>query len=217
MALTGLILIAFLLMHMIGNLKMFLGQTDFNEYAAWLKVEVMVPFLPHGFFIWIFRAVILACVVLHMYSAIRLWARAKRATPNNYEAKRRLAQTYSARTMRWGGLILAGLLLWHLCQFTIAPNLLDPAVTMTAHGALDPYTMVKVAFSQWFFVALYAIWMVAVCMHIRHGFWSACTTLGANTSPKAQMVLNGCAWLVAVLIFFGFMIMPVADLLGGIN
>ena len=217
MAVTGLILIAFLLMHMIGNLKMFLGPTDFNEYASWLKVLVLTPVLPHGFFIWIFRAALLACVVLHMYAAISLWARAKRATPTTYEAKRRLAQTYSARTMRWGGLILAGLLLWHLCQFTVVPSLIDPAVQMTWHGAENPYAMVQAAFGQWYFVALYAVWMVAVCMHIRHGFWSAFTTLGANTSPKAQEVLNGCAWVAAVLIFFGFMIMPVAALLGGIN
>jgi len=217
MAVTGLILIAFLLMHMIGNLKMFLGAVDFNEYAGWLKELVLTPFLPHGFFIWIFRAVLLLCIVLHMYSAITLWLRAKRATPATYEARKRLAQTYAARTMRWGGVILAGLVIWHLVQFTIIPNVFTPQAATSYNGEHDAYTMVQLTFHQWYFVVLYAIWMAVVCLHIRHGFWSAFTTLGANTSLKAQAVLNACAWAVAVLLFCGFMIMPVADLLGGIG
>jgi len=217
MAVTGLILITFLLMHMIGNLKMFLGQEHFNDYANWLKELVLTPFLPEGFFIWIFRAVLLACIVLHMYSAIVLWLRAKRATPSTYEARRRLAQTYSARTMRWGGVILAGLVIWHLLQFTIIPNTFTPAAATTYKGGHDPFTMVLITFQSPLFVALYAVWMAVVCLHIRHGFWSAFTTLGANTSLKAQAVLNACAWFVAALLFCGFMIMPVADLLGGIG
>jgi len=217
MAVTGLILIVFLLMHMIGNLKMFLGQDDFNTYANWLKELVLTPFLPEGFFIWIFRFVLLLCIVLHMYSAIRLWLRAKRATPSTYEAKKRLAQTYSSRTMRWGGVILAGLVLWHLTQFTIVPNLFTPQAASSWNGDHDPYTMVAATFGQWYFVLLYAIWMAVVCLHIRHGFWSAFTTLGANTSLRAQAVLNGCSWFAAVLLFCGFMIMPVVVLLGGIH
>jgi len=218
MAVTGLILIVFLLMHMIGNLKMFLGQTEFDDYANWLKVLVLTPFLPEGFFIWIFRVVLLLCIVLHMYSAIRLWLRAKRATPNTYEAKRRLAQTYSSRTMRWGGVILAGLLIFHLLMFTIIPSAFyAQATTLAVGGATDPYTMVAFEFKQWYFVLIYAVWMAVVCLHIRHGFWSAFTTLGANTSKRAEAVLNGCSWVVAVLLFVGFMIMPVVDVLGGIH
>ena len=204
MAVTGLVLVAFLLLHMFGNLKMFLGAETFNEYAEWLKRDVGHPFLPYDWFIWIFRAVLLACVVLHVYAALRLWMRARRATPTAYVVKKRLKQTYSSRMMRWGGVILAGILLWHLWQFTLAPS-----------GA-TPYDSVMAAFGEWYFVLLYAIWMVAVCMHIRHGFWSAFTTLGANTSPKAEAVLNGCAWVAALLLYFGFMVMPVAVLFGGI-
>ena len=79
------------------------------------------------------------------------------------------------------------------------------------------YKMVIGEFSQWWMVLIYAVWMVAVCMHIRHGFWSAFATLGANTSAKARAVLNGCAWAVALLLFIGFMIMPVAVLFGWIS
>ena len=211
MALTGLIMVGFLLMHMYGNLKMFLGPEAFDHYAEWLKGDILYPIVPSGWFIWIFRAVMVAAVVLHVVSAVTLWRRAKIANPAGYEAKRRLAQTYSARTMRWGGVILAGLLIFHLLQFTVRATLVAAAQNAT------PYDMVIAEFRLWWMVVVYAIWMVAVCMHIRHGFWSAFTTLGANTSLKAQRVLNGCAWVVALLLYIGFMIMPVAVLTGVLN
>jgi succinate dehydrogenase cytochrome b subunit len=220
MAVTGLVLIGFLLVHMFGNLKMFIGEEAFNHYAEWLKGlsedgGILYPLVPAGWFIWIFRAVLLAAVVLHVYSAATLWKRALAANPSTYEAKRKLAQTYSARTMRWGGIILAGVLIFHLAQFTVHAALVAGDYGTTY--ADSAYKMVIGEFSQWWMVLIYAVWMVAVCMHIRHGFWSAFATLGANTSAKARAVLNGCAWAVALLLFIGFMIMPVAVLFGWIS
>lgn len=210
MAVTGLMLIAFLLMHMYGNLKMFLGPEAFDHYAEWLKGDILYPLVPKGWFIWIFRAVMLAAIVLHIYSAATLWKRALAANPTTYEAKRKLAQTYSARTMRWGGIILAGLLIFHLAQFTVHSALVAGPFT-------SPYEMVVGEFQIWWMVLIYALWMVTVCMHVRHGFWSAFATLGANTSAKARAVLNGCAWAVALILYIGFMIMPVAVLFGWIG
>jgi succinate dehydrogenase / fumarate reductase cytochrome b subunit len=220
MAVTGLLLIAFLLMHMFGNLKMFIGEEAFNHYAEWLKGlsddgGILYPILPRGWFIWVFRAVLLAAVVLHIYSAAKLWRRAKAASPSTYEAKRRLAQTYSARTMRWGGIILAGLLIFHLAQFTVHAALTNGTFASTYQSSA--YKMVVGEFSQWWMVLVYAIWMVAVCMHIRHGFWSAFATLGANTSPRAKVILDACAWAIALVLFIGFMMMPVAVLFGWIH
>ncbi len=211
MAITGLIMVGFLLMHMYGNLKMFLGPEAFNHYAEWLKGDILYPIMPKGWFIWLFRLVMVAAIVLHIYSAVTLWRRAKIANPDTYEAKRKLAQTYSARTMRWGGIIVATGLIYHLLQFTVRATLVTSSATAT------PYDMVIAEFGNWWLVVGYAIWMVAVCMHIRHGFWSAFTTLGANTSLKAQRVLNGCAWVIAILLYIGFMIMPVAVLTGVLN
>lgn len=210
MAVTGLMLIAFLLMHMYGNLKMFLGPEAFDHYAEWLKGDILYPLVPKGWFIWIFRAVMLAAIVLHIYSAATLWKRALAANPTTYEAKRKLAQTYSARTMRWGGIILAGLLIFHLAQFTVHSALVAGPFT-------SPYEMVVGEFQIWWMVLIYALWMVTVCMHVRHGFWSAFATLGAKTSAKARAVLNGCAWAVALILYIGFMIMPVAVLFGWIG
>ncbi len=211
MAVTGLILIGFLLMHMYGNLKMFMGADAFDHYAEWLKGDILYPIVPKGWFIWIFRMVMLAAIVLHIYSAASLWKRALAANPSTYEAKRKLAQTYSARTMRWGGIILGGVLIFHLLQFTVRATLVNAPADAT------PYDMVVGEFSVWWLVVVYAVWMVAVCMHVRHGFWSAFATLGANTSATARTVLNGCAWAVALILYIGFMIMPVAVLFGWIQ
>jgi len=208
MALTGLIMIGFLLVHMYGNLKAFLGAEEFNHYAHWLKSDILYPLIPEGWFIWIFRAFMVAAILLHIYSAGTLWRRAKAANPTSYEAKKTLAQTYAARTMRWGGVILAGFLVFHLLQFTVQSTL------VAADAGSEPYDLVVAEFSVWWMVLAYGLWLITVCMHIRHGFWSAFTTLGANTSAKARTVLNGCAWLVAILLYIGFMIMPVAVLTG---
>ena len=211
MAITGLVMVGFLLMHMYGNLKMFNGPEAFDGYAHWLKGDILYPIVPKGTFIWIFRAFMVLSIVVHIYCALTLWQRARVANPQTYEAKRQLAQTYSARTMRWGGIILAGFLVFHLLQFTVRSSLVAASPDATA------YDMVIGEFRVWWLVAFYALWMVAVSMHVRHGFWSAFATLGANTSEKSQAVLNGCAWVVALLIYFGFMIMPLAVLTGVLN
>jgi succinate dehydrogenase cytochrome b subunit len=211
MAITGLILIGFLLVHMYGNLKMFLGAESFDHYAEWLKGDILYPLIPKGWFIWLFRAFMVAAIALHIYSAATLWRRARAANPTAYSAKKTLAQTYSARTMRWGGIILLGLLIFHLAQFTVKSALISSPANAS------PYDMVVAEFSVWWLVVVYALWLVTVCMHVRHGMWSAFATLGANTSAKARVVLNGCAWAVALILYIGFMIMPVAVLFGWIS
>ena len=220
MAITGLVLIGFLLMHMYGNLKVFLGQEAFDHYAHWLKYDahpedgidvILYPLIPNGWFIWLFRAVMLFAIVAHMYSALILTQRAQAARGTKYVKITRLQQTYSARTMRWGGVILAGFLIFHLLQFTA--TLVTPGFTAGA----APYQMVVGSFRIWWVLVAYALWMVTVCMHVRHGFWSAFTTLGANTSARAREVLNGCAWVAAILLYLGFMVMPVAVFLGWVQ
>ena len=210
MAVTGLIMIGFLLMHMYGNLKMFLGAEAFDHYAHWLKGAtddggILYPILPAGWFIWIFRLVLVASVILHIWSAASLSAKTLANRGDKYAVTKRKAQTYSARTMRWGGVIVAAFLIFHLIQFTIVPG--------SFGGSGDePHTMVVAGFQQWWMVVLYAICMVLVCMHVRHGFWSAFATLGGNLSAKSFNLLNGLAYLVAGILFVGFMIMPLAVL-----
>jgi succinate dehydrogenase / fumarate reductase, cytochrome b subunit len=215
MAVTGLIMIGFLLMHMYGNLKAFSGAGAFDHYAHWLKGAtedggILYPMLPEGWFLWLFRAVLVLAVVLHFWAAVSLWNKSAKAAGRGYRRKVRVAQTYSARTMRWGGVIVLAFLIFHLLQFTITPGTFhaDPS---------SPYSMVVASFSQVWMVALYAICMVLVCMHIRHGFWSAFATLGMNMSARSRSILNGLAYFVAVVLYVGFMVMPLAVLFGWIR
>ena len=200
MAVTGLYLVLFLLMHMWGNLKMFLGPEAFNHYAEWLKSDLLYPIVPHGWFIWIFRFSLVAAIGLHMWSALVLTGRSH-AGRGHYQRTDRRAQTYSARTMRWGGVIILVFVIFHLIQFTIVPGILG------GH-ANHPHTMVLAGFQQWWITAFYAFSILLVCMHIRHGLWSAFATLGVNLSAISRKWLNIIALVVSVALYAGFMIMP---------
>ncbi len=211
MAITGLIMVGFLLMHMYGNLKVFMGAEAFNHYAHWLKGDILYPLVPSGWFIWIFRVFLLVAIVAHIWSAAVLTGRAHAARSSKYVTTKRLSQTYAARTMRWGGVILAGFLVFHLLQFTAQ------VVTTGFRAGSEPYDMVIASFSQWWVTLAYLVWVAIVCLHVRHGVWSALTTLGANTSPKARGFLNGLAWVIAIVLFVGFMIMPLAVQFGWVK
>ncbi|MDR0960894.1 MAG: succinate dehydrogenase cytochrome b subunit [Propionibacteriaceae bacterium] len=214
MAVTGLVLITFLLFHMFGNLKMFVDAEAYNHYASWLHDDILYPILPHGWFIWIFRVVLLACLVGHVYCAASLWRAARHARSSKYvHAAHRPEQTYAARTMRVGGVILLLLVIFHLLMFTTR------SVQIGFDSASTPYEMMIGAFSleNWWVVLIYAIFVGVVCMHVRHGFWSAFTTLGANVGPNARIALNCLAYFVAVLLFVGFMLPPVAIMFGMVN
>jgi len=218
MAVSGLIMIVFLLVHMYGNLKMFVSPEAYDHYAHWLKGlaengidhegGIMYPLMPAGQFIIVFRAVMLVAVGAHVWAAATLSRQTIANRGDKYVNYKRQASTYSVRTMRWGGVIVLAFIIFHLLQFTIIPAQFgetDPA---------KPSVMVHYAFEQWWMVLIYAICMVLICMHVRHGFFSAFNTLGGNTSPNARKVLNVLGIIVAVALFVGFMSMPLAILIG---
>ena len=209
MAVTGLVLICFLLMHMFGNLKIFIGRDEYNHYAGWLKQDLLYPILPEGWFIWIFRAFLLACLVIHIWCMALLWQARLHGRGSKYVKTRRREHTWSSKIMRWGGMTLATLLLFHLLMFTTGT--ITPGFT---YAESDPYSMFIGAFSVWWMVLCYVVFIGLVCMHVRHGFWSAFTTLGANVSAKARIVLDSLAYFIAALIFVGFIIPPLAVLFG---
>ena len=225
MAITGLCLIGFLLMHMFGNLKVFIGPDAYNHYADWLKGElndnvggILEPLLPHGWFIWIFRIFMVACLVLHVYCALKVWrasVHGRGATQGKkYTRVHRPERTIAVRFMRWGGVTLLLLLILHLLMFT------TKSVRFGAfESSARPFDMFTASFSSstWYIFVIYVVFMAAVGLHVRHGFYSAFTTLGANVSERAREVLNGLAYFVATLVFVGFLLPPVASVLGFIN
>jgi len=209
MAVTGLILVAFLLLHMFGNLKLLLndGGVEFNAYSDILK-NLLYPVLPHMFFLWCFRILLTVSVVLHIWSAFKLAGR-RRANvgSDRYAVTRRMQhseRSYAARTMLWGGIIIVLFVIMHLLQFTA--QVLKFGYKTGAK--LDPYHAVLAGFSQWWVVLIYLVSMLAVCVHISHGFYSAFATLGGTTTDSSKRVMRVLSYIVAALLFVGFMIPP---------
>jgi succinate dehydrogenase / fumarate reductase, cytochrome b subunit len=211
MAISGLIMVGYLIAHMYGNLKLYAGKAAFDEYAHHLR-EMGEPILPHTGLLWIIRVVLLVSVIAHAYAAIALWGRARRArggTKRYYtsKAKSGVQRTYASFTLRWGGLVILLFVVYHLLHLTA--NVIAPG------GAADsPYQRVVNGFSIWWVVLSYTIAMLAVGFHLRHGMWSALTTLGANTGPKARRRLNLLAYVVAYGVTIGFLLPPFSILIG---
>nr|WP_084707643.1 MULTISPECIES: succinate dehydrogenase cytochrome b subunit [Aestuariimicrobium] len=208
MAITGLLLVGFLLAHMFGNFKMLLPDDgkEFNAYSHWLR-DFGYPAIPHTVFLWIFRIVLLLSVFLHMYSAFKLRVRAAANTGGSrYVVKRNMEKSYAARTMIWGGIIIVLFVIMHILQYTAQVLKFGYA---SGVSTLEPYDRVLAGFSQWWVVLIYAIAMGAVCMHLWHGVWSALATLGVQVSAASRKVLKAVAYVISVGLFLGFMIPPV--------
>jgi succinate dehydrogenase / fumarate reductase, cytochrome b subunit len=214
MAVTGLILIGYLLAHMYGNFKIFAGPVAFNEYAHHLRT-LGQPILPYSGALWVIRVVLIASVVAHMYAAFSLWSRAHKArggTRRYYSNKSRtgVQRTYASFTLRWGGVVILLFVIYHLLHLTW--NTIHPG-----GAAAEPYDRVVNGFQIWSVVLAYTIAMIAVGLHVRHGTWSALTTLGANTSSLARQRLNFLAYAMAGVITIGFLLPPFAILFGFVS
>jgi succinate dehydrogenase / fumarate reductase cytochrome b subunit len=207
MAVTGLVFIGYVLLHMYGNLKVFAGHDAFNEYAHHLRV-FGEPMLPRTGLLWIIRAVLVLSLIGHAYAAFTLWARAHRARSHKYVVRRAAAATWSSRTMRWGGLAILLFVIWHLIHFTIGK------VNPTGGETDDPYNLVVDSFSTWWMTVIYLLAMGALAMHLRHGVWSASQTLGLTNSARSRERANFAAVALAVLIAGGFALVPLSILLG---
>ncbi len=208
MALTGLIMLGYLVAHMYGNLKIFFGPDSFNDYGHWLRV-MGEPLLHEKWGLWIVRVVLVVAVVLHGVCAYQLSRRDLAARPSRYVHKRPRA-SYATRTMRWGGVILALFIVWHVLDLT----------TGTVHpGGFQPgrpYQNVVDTFSTWYGNVVYIVAMLALGLHVRHGFWSAAQTLGAGSATRDRL-LRTTADLLALVLTAGFIAVPVAVMTGVVS
>jgi succinate dehydrogenase cytochrome b subunit len=205
MAVSGLVLVLFLLAHMLGNLKVFFGAADFDGYAAWLRT-IGEPVLHNAWFLWIQRAVLLVAVVAHITAAVQLSARDRRARPVRYVHGQRPKATFATSTMRWGGVILALFVVWHLLDLTVG-------VANPDFQAGSPYHNVVVDFQVWWITLIYIAAVLALGLHINHGFWSAAQTLGINR-PSRDRTIKAAGSTLAFVITAGFLVVPVGVLTG---
>ena len=208
MAVSGGVLVLFLIGHMIGNLKIFFGAETFNGYSAWLRT-MGEPAVPYRTVLTLIEIVLAVSVVAHIWSAALLAARAHRARPVRYRHRARVRRSYSSRTMRWGGPIIALYVIYHLLDLTF--GVANPAGT----GA-GPYARVVGGFQHWWIALIYVLAVILVGVHMRHGIWSAAATLGLNGKGH-ERGLNVLAVTVSTVITVGFAVVPLAVLIGLVN
>ncbi|HEY9566393.1 MAG TPA: succinate dehydrogenase cytochrome b subunit [Nocardioides sp.] len=208
MAVTGLVFIGYVLLHMYGNLKVFAGQEAFDEYAHHLRT-FGEPMLPYEGLLWVLRVVLLLSVIGHAYAAFALWARASRARTQKYVVKKAVAATLSSKMMRWGGVALLLFVVFHLLHLTTH--------TINVNGDPEsPYERVVSSFQpeQWWVSVVYLLAMIALAMHLRHGVWSASQTLGLTNTAKSRARANFAGVFLAVVIAGGFALVPLSILTG---
>jgi succinate dehydrogenase / fumarate reductase, cytochrome b subunit len=206
MAVTGLIMVLFLLVHMLGNLKIFFGPHDFDGYAAWLRT-IGEPVLHGAWFLWIQRAVLLVALVLHITCAVQLSKRDLAARPTRYAHGQRPQATFATRTMRWGGVIIAVFLVWHILDLTAG-------VTNPDFDKGSPYHNVVADFQVWWINVIYFVGVIAIGLHIHHGFWSATRTLGLSRRPGRDAAVRAVGSTMAVAITLGFLAVPIGVMTG---
>jgi succinate dehydrogenase / fumarate reductase cytochrome b subunit len=198
MAVTGVILSIFVVGHLLGNLQIFIGPERFNGYARTLRA------LPE--LLWAVRITLLISVILHIWSSVQLAVVKSEARPIGYIRSKSIASSYASRTMYMSGPIIAAFIIYHLMQFTFG-------VGGTPYMESDPYGNVINGFRVPAVSLFYIIAMLLLCLHLRHGLSSMVQTLGLH-HPRYTPALKTVAVIVATLIFFGFISIPIAVMTG---
>ena len=212
MATASIILFVYIIGHLAGNLKIFLGADSFNEYAAWLRV-VGAPLFPEYGVIWVARVVLLAALVVHVGAYVDLWMRRRRARRTRYKKYDPQVFSWASRTMMWGGIAIFAFVVFHILHLTTGTIEPDAAYAF-AYG--DAYANTVAGFQIWWVTGFYIIGVVALGMHLYHGIWSAMQTFGIN-NPSYNRYRRPTAGIVAGLITLGYLTIPISVMAGVIG
>jgi succinate dehydrogenase / fumarate reductase cytochrome b subunit len=200
MAATGVILVTFVVGHMVGNLLIYLGAEALDAYSEFLH-----DFL-HGGGLWIVRAVLLACAVLHVWAAASLTLADRAARPVGYREWEARESTFASRTMRWSGVVILVFIVYHLLDLTIG----------TVNPGFEPgrvYRNVVASFRNPPVALFYIAAMLLLWPHLRHGVWSMLRTLGLS-HPRYETVARSLAAALATIVVAGNISFPLAVLFG---
>ena len=208
MAVTGVLMLGFVVGHMIGNLQIFIGQDQLNAYAKALKD---LPAL-----IYTVRIVMLVVLIIHVWNAVRLYFENRASRPIAYAFNNTVQASLASRTQFWTGLGVFLYIVYHLLHFTFIVTNPRYAHLTDAAGRHDVYSMVVLGFQNYLISGVYIVAMFLVAYHLSHAIFSFLQTLGLN-NPRIQTTLKRTAYAIAVVIFIGYVSMPVAVLAGFIN
>ena len=200
MGVTGFILFAFIVGHMLGNLQIYAGADKFNGYGHFLHG---VPEL-----LWIVRIGLLIAVGLHIWASVGLAARKINARPVGYAKRQNTVSSYASRTMYWSGPILLAFVIYHILHLTA--GVVHPGSSFREG---DVYANTVGGFQVWYVSAWYIFSMILLGLHLRHGVWSMFQSLGIN-HPRHTPILQKAALAFAIVITAGFISIPVSVLLG---
>jgi succinate dehydrogenase / fumarate reductase cytochrome b subunit len=203
MGVTGLIMVAFVIVHMIGNLQVFVGAEKINAYSHFLHHTIAE-------LLWVARIVLLVSVVLHVVAAIQLTRRDHAARQVAYARKVPQTSTISSRSMRWGGVALALFIVFHILHLTTGTIRPAPYVEGNIYSTLVG------GFQVWWVMLIYVLAMIALGLHIFHGSWAAVRTLGLN-HPSPNPLKRPFALDMAFVVWAGFTIVPIAIYLGWVR
>lgn len=206
MAVSGVIVFGFVVIHILGNLQLFVGPQALNQYAAFLQ--------DLGAIKWVARGVLAASAVVHMVSAYQLTLQNLRARPQGYVIKKYQETTYAARTMRIGGPMIAFFLVYHLLHFTTGDcHPMKAGFVPNEAGAINVYNNVVFGFQEPIAAVVYMVAMVLVGLHLYHGLWSMLQTMGIN-HRKWNHLRKAFAIVFSLFIAIAGMSLPVAVLSG---
>jgi len=201
-AITGVVGVLYVLVHMLGNLHAFQGPRQLNHYGEYLRT-IGEPLLPRSMLLWIARIVLLTAVTIHIGLTAQLALRSRAARPVRYVHPGVVQASYASRTMRWGGLALLGFIVFHLMDLSwgVHPHFVRG----------DVYHNAVTGFRRWPVTAVYLAAMAALGLHLYHGTWSVFQTLGVNR-PRWDRAIHRGALTLALIVGLGFSTVPVAVL-----
>ena len=208
MAVTGIVLVGFVCVHLLGNSSMFFGADAINAYAQ--KLHSLGPF------VWVFRLVMLVAFALHIAFGIQLTLENKAATPEANVQVKRLKTGFGAETMIVSGLVMLAFVIYHLLHFTVRVTNPEIYVPLGGHGMVDVYFMVVNGFKSVLPVIVYLTGMVFLFLHVSHGFQSLFQTLGLS-NDKSLPVTGTVSKLVGFVLLLGYIAIPLSIVFGCIK
>src|SRR4051794_27198266 len=201
MAVTGVLLLGFVVAHLIGNLKLFLSKEEINLYGEALR-DMPGHILPRSVLLWTLRLGLIAAFVLHVHAAYRLTLLNRKARPQRYQSKRDyVAANFASRTMRWTGIIVLLSLVFHLMDLTWGT-----ANAEWVQG--DPYNNLVYSLQRPVVAIAYAVANIALAFHLYHGAWSMFQSMGIN-NPRINKLRRSFAIAFAGLILVGNLSFPI--------
>jgi succinate dehydrogenase / fumarate reductase cytochrome b subunit len=207
MAVTGVMLVGYVVAHMLGNLQIYSANREqINAYAAFLHNP------NNAVALWGARTVLLAAVILHIVAAVQLWLQNRAARPVGYFKKDDVPSSYAARTMIWSGPIVAAFVIFHVLHLTmgavlplhdVGGNPITPDVRYNVISGFQNYAV----------SGFYIFAMILLCMHLYHGMWSMCQSLGIS-HPRYTRKLKWASAILAIVIAIGNCSIPIAVMTG---